>query len=104
LYQGGITRAREIFTESGREFFKDKNEIGVVFNLEGVAGVFLARGNPEIAIKLISLSDAMRERVGNPRPPLEQADVDKIIAACLAKMGEVAFSDAYDDGQEDVTG
>jgi hypothetical protein len=27
-------------------------------------------------------------------------DVDKIIAACLAKMGEVAFSDAYDEGKK----
>jgi hypothetical protein len=33
-------------------------------------------------------------------PPLEQADVDKVIAACIAKMGEVAFSDAYDEGQK----
>ena len=31
---------------------------------------------------------------------LEQADVDKIIAACLAKMGEVTFSDAYDEGRK----
>jgi hypothetical protein len=26
--------------------------------------------------------------------------MDKIIAACVAKMGEVAFSDAYDEGQK----
>jgi len=26
--------------------------------------------------------------------------VDKIIAACLAKTGEAAFSDAYDEGQK----
>jgi len=26
--------------------------------------------------------------------------VDKIIAACLAKMGEAEFSDAYDDGKK----
>jgi len=26
--------------------------------------------------------------------------VDKIIAACLTKIGEVAFSDAYDEGQK----
>ena len=43
-------------------------------------------------------SDALRERISDPRPPLEQADVDKITAACVAEMGEVAFSDAYDLG------
>jgi len=26
--------------------------------------------------------------------------VDKVIAACLAKLGEVAFSEAYDEGQK----
>jgi hypothetical protein len=34
--------------------------------------------------------------VGKP----EQANVDQIIAACLARMGEVAFSDAYDEGKQ----
>ena len=41
----------------------------------------------------------MREKTQDARPNTEQADVDKLIAACLAKMGEVAFSDAYDQGQ-----
>ena len=26
--------------------------------------------------------------------------MDKIIATCLAKMGEVAFSDAYEEGKK----
>jgi len=42
----------------------------------------------------------VREKLSDPRPPLEQADVDKIIAACLAKMGEAAFSEAYEEGQK----
>ena len=29
---------------------------------------------------------------------LEQADVDKIISACVAAMGEVKFSEAYEEG------
>jgi hypothetical protein len=27
-------------------------------------------------------------------------DVDKIIATCLAQIGEAAFSDAYDEGRK----
>lgn len=97
-YRGDITEAHEIFTETMQSFFKKKNEIGVVFNLEGMAALFVAVGKPEIASKLIGWADSMREKIGDPRPSLEQADVDKIIAACLAKMGEVAFSNAYDEG------
>jgi len=45
-------------------------------------------------------ADATRKELHDARPPLEQANVDKIIAACLIKMGEVAFSNAYDEGQK----
>ena len=100
LNRGNITEADEIFTETLQNFFDDKNEIGVAFTLEGMAGLFVVVGKPEIAAHLIGWSDALRERIGDPRPPLEQADVDKIIAACLAKMGEVAFSDAYEEGKK----
>jgi hypothetical protein len=49
---------------------------------------------------LIGWVDSMRKKLNDPRPPLEQATIDQNIAACLAKMGEVAFSDAYDEGQK----
>ena len=100
LQQGKIAEAHEIFTETVRGFFDDKNEIGVAFNLEGMAGLFVAVGKLEIAAQLVGWSDALRKRIGDPRQALEQADVDKIIAACLAKIGEAAFSDAYDEGQK----
>jgi predicted ATPase/DNA-binding SARP family transcriptional activator len=100
LYRGNIIEAREIFTETVQTFYDDKNEIGVAFNLEGMAGLFLVVDKFEIAAQLIGWADALRERIGDPRPPLEQADVDKIIAGCLIKMGEEAFSDAYDEGQK----
>ena len=49
--------------------------------------------------------EAVTRRFGPPTLPaaclfFEQADVDKIIAACIAELGEVAFSDAYDEGQK----
>ena len=100
LREGNLTEARDIFTETAREFFNDKNEIGVVFNLEGIAGLCVAIGNPEIAAQLIGWADATRKKLDNIRPRFEQADVDKIIAACLEKMGEVTFSDAYEEGQK----
>ena len=101
LYQGEITNARSIFSETVRDFYSDKNEDGVMFTLEGMGGLSVAVGKPDVAAQLIGWADMVREKFeANPRPPLEQADVDKIIAACLVKMGEVAFSDAYDEGQK----
>ena len=100
LRLGNLHEARAALTETAREFLKDKFDIGVVFSLEGMAELYVSTNKPAVAARLIGWADAMRKRIDDTRPPLEQADVDKIIAACLAKMGEVAFSDAYEEGQK----
>jgi hypothetical protein len=100
LWQGDTAMAHHIFSETAQEFLKEKVEIGVVFNLEGIAGLYIAEDKPASAARLIGWANATRERIKNTRPPLEQPDVDKIIAACLTKIDEAAFSDAYDEGQK----
>ena len=100
LFEGHLTEARDIFTETARAFFNDKSVIGVVFNLEGMAGLYVAIGKTGLAAQLIGWADATRERINDTRPLLEQADVDRIITACIIKMGEAAFSEAYDEGQK----
>src|SRR6266498_136200 len=100
LREGNITEAHDIFAQTTQNFQKDQSVIGVVFSLEGIAGLYVIVDKSNMATRLIGWADASRKKLGDPRPLLEQADVDKIIAACLAKMGEVAFSDAYDEGQK----
>jgi len=99
LCQGETSEAGDIFAATTREFYNDKSEIGVAFTVEGIAGVDVAIGKTEHAPRFIGWADAIRKKVGDTRPHLEQDDVDKIITACIAKMGEVAFSDAYDAGR-----
>lgn len=100
LRLGNLNEASAALTETAREFLNDKFDIGVVFSLEGMAELCVATNKPAVAARLIGWADATREKINDTRPPLEQADVDKIIAACIMKMGEVAFSDAYDEGQK----
>jgi len=96
--EGNISEARHTFSETVQSFQKNENTIGVVFTLEGMAGLYLAVGKPDHAARLIGWADATRKKISDTRPLLEQADADKIIAACFAKIGESAFSDAYDEG------
>jgi predicted ATPase/DNA-binding SARP family transcriptional activator len=96
LWQGEIATARQIFSETMHEFLNDKSEIGIIFNLEGMAGLYVAIGKAGYAARLIGWADAMRKEIGNSRPNIEQANADKIIAACTVKLGEGAFSDAYE--------
>jgi non-specific serine/threonine protein kinase len=60
----------------------------------------VAVGQPEPAAHLIGWADAARERIINPRPFLEQANIDQLVAACLARMGAVAFWEAYEQGKK----
>ena len=71
----------------------------VIFTLEGMADLSIAADNPERAARLIGWADTSRKKLDDIRPHLEQADIDKTIAACLAKMGKVAFSNAYEEGR-----
>jgi tetratricopeptide (TPR) repeat protein len=98
--QGQAAEAREIFLETAQQFLKDKNVVGVCYALEGMAEVYVLATQPAVAARLIGWADATRERIHDKRPRLEQADVDKIITACLATMGEAAFSDTYDEGKK----
>jgi tetratricopeptide (TPR) repeat protein len=99
LHEGNISEARKVFIETAEEFRKNKETSGVVFTLEGMAELFTAAGNPTNTARLIGWADATRKEINNSRPLLEQRDVDKVIAACISKMGEVAFADAFDEGQ-----
>jgi hypothetical protein len=99
LRRGNLIEARQVFVEAAQEFQENNIISGVVFTLEGMAQLFIANGNPINAAQLIGFADANRKCKGHHRPLIEQWDVDKIIATCIIKMDEAAFSDAYDEGQ-----
>lgn len=98
LRMNNVNEARKIFAETAGEF-QYIYPLGVVFALEGMAGLFVAIGNPNNAALLIGWADASRKEINDRRPVLEQRDVDQVIAACISRMSEVAFADAYDEGQ-----
>ena len=100
LWQGEIAEAHDIFCETMQEFLNDYIEVGFVFNLEGIASLYVAVSKPEYAARLMGWADATRAKIGDTRPPIEQAEVDKTIAACIVKLGEAIFSDAYEVGKK----
>jgi predicted ATPase/DNA-binding SARP family transcriptional activator len=99
LREGNLTEARQTFSKTAHEFQKDGYIIGVVVSLECMASLYIAVGKAENAAWLISWADATREGIGDTRPSLEQADMDRNSAAVVAKIGKAAYQDAYDKGQ-----
>ena len=99
LRRNRLSEARDIFLGTARDFFDGKNDIGTIFNLEGISGLFVAVGKHGEAARLIGWSDAARERIGDYRPPIEQADFDRNIATCISEIGKIAFAEAYEEGR-----
>ena len=100
LRSGNLVEAHQLLRETAHKFAEDGYTIGAAFALEGMAALYVTVGKTAEAARLIGWADAIRVKINDPRPNVEQADVDKLIAACLAKMGEMAFSDMYDEGQK----
>jgi tetratricopeptide (TPR) repeat protein len=100
LRQGNLIEAYTIFADAVQNFQKDRHLMGVVFSLEGMASLYVVVDQHLHAARLIGWADATRKEADERRPPIEQADMDKLISICLAKIDEAGFSDAYDDGQK----
>ena len=100
FHAGDFGEARHLLRESARSFMKDGHIIGVDYALEGLAGLDGAIGKADRAAQLIGCADATRKSIKDTCFPLEQTDVDKNIAAIMAKIGSSAFEIAYGAGQE----
>jgi tetratricopeptide (TPR) repeat protein len=99
LREGSIAEAQQILFETIQNFHADQNRSGLAFALDRMASLYILTGRPEAAAHLIGWSDATRAELGDPRPPIEQADLDGDIAAIQAKIGAAAYEIAYTAGQ-----
>jgi tetratricopeptide (TPR) repeat protein len=68
--------------------------------LEGLAGLATVGGLPERAARLFGAAQALRGDGGPARPPADQLDYDRNVAAARAALGEEAFAAAWAAGRE----
>ena len=65
--------------------------------LEGVA-MALTEAGPEWAARLLGAAAALRTSIGSPMPPPHRPPYDRCRAAILARLGDVRFAAAWDQG------
>jgi len=99
LHQGELVKARENFIHTMQQFKVGGNIIGVVYSLEGLASLAVNQRQMVKATRIIGWTDATRQTIQDPRPPIEQADVDQDIATIIEMIGEEAYAAAYAIGQ-----
>jgi tetratricopeptide (TPR) repeat protein len=100
LREGNVAEAQQILLDVIEKFYVDQNKNGLVFSLDRMASLYVVINKPEVAAHLISWSDTARKEIGDPRPRIEQADLDRDVATIQAKIGSSAFEVAYASGRK----
>jgi hypothetical protein len=100
LREGSVAEAHQILVNVIENFYADQNRNGLAFALDKMASLYVVIDKPEVAARLIGWSDATRQEIGDPRPRIEQADLDRDVTTIKAKIGSSAFEVAYDSGRK----
>ncbi len=98
LRQGDIIQAKERFGFSIQQFHKVNNMIGMVYTIEGLASLNVNQNQLERAVRLFAWADAMREKIGDHRPPVEQASVERDLAVIHSKVDDTEFTRLSKEG------
>lgn len=99
LREGSVAEAHQILVDVIENFHADQNKNGLASALDKMASLYVLTNKAEVAARLIGWSDATRREIGDPRPRIEQADLDRDIAAIKAKIGVEAYETAYNSGR-----
>lgn len=91
LRQGEIRNARRLFEDGIRGMQKADLVIGLVFAVEGLASLHVDQGQMDRAARLFGWAHAMRAKMGDPRPPVEQASVERDLEVIRSKVIESDF-------------
>jgi tetratricopeptide (TPR) repeat protein len=99
LRQGDVQQARELFENSIRRTQKAGVVIALIFAIEGLASLNVIHGKAERVAQLFAWADAMRDQMGDHRPPMEQASVEKDLAVIHSKLDDAEFARLSAEGR-----
>jgi predicted ATPase/DNA-binding SARP family transcriptional activator len=99
LRMGEIVQAQQTFIKSLHQFKEVGGVIGVVYTLEGLASLAVKEAQAERAVCLFAWADKTRKSIKDPRPPVEQEDVERDIVTVLEMIGDEAYATAYAEGE-----
>ena len=98
LRQGEIMQAQSMFQNVLRHFQDTNNMIGLVFTIEGFASLYVNQGQTERAAQLFAWADAMRNQLGDHRPPVEQASVERDLAVIRSALNVDQYAKLSTEG------
>ena len=97
--RGEVTEA-EALQRGGLALFRDLGDRHYCAQgLEALASTAGVTGQGERAAQLLGAAAALRETIGAPQPPLEQAEVEQAVAEARAALGEAVWAAAFAAGR-----
>ena len=99
LDEGEYGDARPLLDESLAINRELGDQTAIAYLIEDYAGLAAAEAEPERALRLAGFAAALRESIGAPLPPSEQARVDRMIAPAKASLPENVVADEWEAGR-----
>jgi Predicted ATPase len=99
LRQGDIQKARALFADNIQSTQKASLTIALVYTVEGLASLSVSRGQLERAARLFAWADARRDEIGDHRPPIEQASVERDLAIVQSTLNEATLEKHSREGR-----
>jgi predicted ATPase len=99
LDEGEYGDARPLLDESLAISRELGDQTAIAYLIEDYGGLAAAEGKLERALRLAGFAAALRESIGAPLPPAEQARVDRMLAPARASLPESAATSEWEAGR-----
>jgi predicted ATPase len=97
---GEVAVARHHYTKALTVSADLKDKEGMAYSLERFAKLAARDGEATKAVKLFGCSEALRESIGNPRPPGQDKDEDfDLLTQTKTRLGEAVFAATWTEGR-----
>ena len=98
LRQGELRHAQRLLTASLEDAHQANFMIAAIYAIEGWASLHALETDDQPAIELYAWADAMRKRIGDPRPLVEQAAVERELDTIRSRIPPETFQAALERG------
>lgn len=99
LDEGKFAEARPLLDESLEISRELGDQTAIAYLIEDYGGLAAAEDKPQKALQLTGFASALRESIGAPLPPSEQARVDRMIAPARGIIPEASAASEWEVGR-----
>ena len=91
--------ARRLFSAALRRHAELGNKRHIAYELEGLSAAAALEGDSRLALLYLGAAQALREEIGGPQPPAEQAILGRILAPARAALSAAQQREALSQGR-----